>query len=51
MDDQRIPCGPRESLRIALVTEAYPPEVNGVAPAVAHLVGGPNRKENPQSVV
>jgi len=31
---------PRQSLRVALVTETYPPEVNGVAMTVARLVDG-----------
>ena len=30
----------RRSLRIAVVTETYPPEVNGVAMTVARIVGG-----------
>jgi glycosyltransferase involved in cell wall biosynthesis len=30
----------RRSLRLALVTETYPPEVNGVARTLAHLVDG-----------
>jgi len=30
----------RRSLRIALVTETYPPEVNGVARTLAHVVDG-----------
>lgn len=35
---ERIPPG-RESLRIAVVTETYPPEVNGVSLTLARLVG------------
>jgi len=31
---------PRERLRIAVVTETYPPEVNGVANTMRHLVEG-----------
>ncbi|MFN6171232.1 MAG: glycosyltransferase family 1 protein, partial [Burkholderiales bacterium] len=31
---------PRRSLRVAFVTETYPPEVNGVAMTLAHLVQG-----------
>lgn len=34
----------RRPLRIALVTETYPPEINGVATTVAQLVGGLNRR-------
>lgn len=30
----------QQSLRIALVTETYPPEINGVATTVAQLVEG-----------
>jgi glycosyltransferase involved in cell wall biosynthesis len=30
----------RRSLRVALVTETYPPEVNGVAASLARVVGG-----------
>lgn len=33
----------RRPLRIALVTETYPPEINGVASTVAQLVGGLTR--------
>ncbi len=32
------------SLRVALVTETYPPEINGVATTVAHLVDGISRR-------
>jgi glycosyltransferase involved in cell wall biosynthesis len=32
--------GTRRSLRIAVVTETYPPEVNGVALTIAHFVEG-----------
>lgn len=31
---------PRRSLRVAIVTETYPPEVNGVASTVARIVAG-----------
>jgi glycosyltransferase involved in cell wall biosynthesis len=31
---------PRRSLRVALVTETYPPEVNGVAATIARVVDG-----------
>jgi hypothetical protein len=37
--DQTIP-HPARPLRIALVTETYPPEINGVASTVAQLVTG-----------
>ena len=37
--DQNIP-HPARPLRIALVTETYPPEINGVASTVAQLVTG-----------
>ena len=37
--DQTIP-HPARPLRIALVTETYPPEINGVASTVAQLVAG-----------
>jgi hypothetical protein len=32
--------GNAQRLRVALVTETYPPEVNGVALTLARLVGG-----------
>ncbi len=38
VSDQNMP--PRRTLRIALVTESYPPEVNGVANSVARVVEG-----------
>jgi hypothetical protein len=31
---------PSHARRIAMVTETYPPEVNGVAMSMAHLVNG-----------
>lgn len=34
----------REFLRVGLVTETYPPEINGVANTVSHLVEGLKRK-------
>ena len=33
-------CPARRPLRVAIVTETYPPEVNGVAATVARVVGG-----------
>ena len=36
LDDTAAP----HSLRLALVTETYPPEINGVAMTVARLVDG-----------
>ena len=35
---------PRRPLRIAIVTETYPPEVNGVALSLARLVDGLNAR-------
>lgn len=44
MPNDAITCehfaAPRRSLRIAIVTETYPPEVNGVASTVARFVAG-----------
>ena len=44
MDDDIILCerlaAPRRCLRVAIVTETYPPEVNGVATTVARFVAG-----------
>ena len=36
---EQLPVG-RKSLRIAVVTETYPPEVNGVAMTLGHFVSG-----------
>ena len=36
---QRLPAG-RKTLRIAVVTETYPPEVNGVAMTISRMVAG-----------
>ncbi len=36
----------RRSLRIAVVTETYPPEVNGVALTVARFVEGLRRRDH-----
>jgi hypothetical protein len=36
---QQLPA-PRPSLRVAVVTETYPPEVNGVAMTMGRMVGG-----------
>lgn len=38
--------GERRSLRIAFVTETYPPEVNGVAMSVARIVEGLRRRNH-----
>lgn len=42
MDNRASPVldGPAQPLRVALVTETYPPEVNGVALTLARLVAG-----------
>ena len=45
------PPRPRESLRIAVVTETYPPEVNGVALTAAHFVEGLRRRDHDIQVV
>ncbi|MCE2688376.1 MAG: glycosyltransferase family 1 protein [Rubrivivax sp.] len=37
---------PRRSLRVAFVTETYPPEVNGVAMTLAHLVQGLHKRNH-----
>jgi len=41
----------RRSLRIAMVTESYPPEVNGVANSVARLVTGLRGREHSVQLV
>ena len=40
MHDIQIPLIPRRCLRIAVVTETYPPEINGVARAIKLMVDG-----------
>src|SRR5689334_25041993 len=37
---------PRHSRRLAVVTETYPPEVNGVAMSMARVVDGLNRRNH-----
>jgi hypothetical protein len=37
---------PQRSLRVACVTETYPPEVNGVALTLARLVEGLHRRNH-----
>ena len=37
-------CGARRSLRAAVVTETWPPEVNGVALTIARFVEGLHRR-------
>ena len=50
--DSRTPIGvdhlqsASRSMRIAFVTETYPPEVNGVALTVAHMVRGLHRRDH-----
>jgi glycosyltransferase involved in cell wall biosynthesis len=34
-----LPCQSQTALRIAVVTETYPPEINGVALTIGHMVG------------
>ena len=41
----------RKSLRIAVVTETYPPEVNGVAMTVAHFIDGLRRRNHEVQLV
>jgi glycosyltransferase involved in cell wall biosynthesis len=38
--------GPRDGLRIAIVTETYPPEINGVAMTIGRMVHGMLRRGN-----
>ena len=42
---QQLPAA-RESLRIAVVTETYPPEVNGVAMTISRMVEGLQRRQH-----
>ncbi|WP_231940894.1 glycosyltransferase family 4 protein [Acidihalobacter aeolianus] len=39
-DTEDLPPEPRQPLRIALVTETWPPEINGVANTLRHWAGG-----------
>lgn len=41
----------RKSLRIAVVTETYPPEVNGVAMTVAHFIEGLHKRNHEVQLV
>jgi glycosyltransferase involved in cell wall biosynthesis len=43
-EDRFIPPAARQRLCVALVTETYPPEVNGVAMTLGRIVGGLNRR-------
>ena len=42
---------PRRRLRVAMVTETYPPEINGVAVTMAHLVSGLCRRGHEIQIV
>jgi glycosyltransferase involved in cell wall biosynthesis len=42
---ERLPVS-RKSLRIAVVTDTYPPEVNGVAMTLGHFVAGLQRRDH-----
>lgn len=42
---------PTSSLKIALVTETYPPEINGVAMTLSHLVEGLARRSHHLTVI
>lgn len=47
---QVIPAA-RRSLRVAVVTETYPPEINGVARTVARMVEGLHRRDHELQVI
>jgi glycosyltransferase involved in cell wall biosynthesis len=47
---QQLPVG-RKSLRIAIVTETYPPEVNGVAMTIGRFVSGLHRRQHEVQLV
>jgi glycosyltransferase involved in cell wall biosynthesis len=58
MNCQPTPClhierypSPRQSLRVAVVTETYPPEVNGVAITVERLVHGLQARDHDLQVI
>src|SRR5262249_32070061 len=40
----RLGCAPMKALRVVMVTETYPPEVNGVARTVAFMAEGLHRR-------
>ena len=50
MDSGQIICqqlpAKRKTLRVAVVTETYPPEVNGVAMTISRMVAGLQRREH-----
>jgi glycosyltransferase involved in cell wall biosynthesis len=46
-----MPIGPQRALRIACVTETWPPEVNGVAMTIARLVQGLRERQHVVQVV
>jgi hypothetical protein len=48
VDDLRAP---RHSRRLAVVTETYPPEVNGVAMSMARVVDGLHRRNHDVQLV
>jgi glycosyltransferase involved in cell wall biosynthesis len=45
------PMGARRHLSIALVTETYPPEVNGVSATIAHVVDGLRERQHAVQLV
>lgn len=48
----RVPSsGPRERRHVCVVTETFPPEINGVALTLAHLVGGLRARGHTVSIV
>jgi glycosyltransferase involved in cell wall biosynthesis len=42
---------PRQRLRVALITETYPPEINGVAMTLGRLVGGLQARGHPVQLI
>lgn len=41
-----LPLTPRKTLRVAVVTETYPPEINGVATTISRMVAGLRQREH-----
>ncbi len=48
---ERVPPHPLPALKLALVTETFPPEINGVAMTLQRLVGGLARRGNDVTVL
>ncbi len=51
LNDAKLLRRPALPMRVALVTETYPPEINGVAMTLGHIVDGLRRRRHPVQIV